>query len=102
MSQIHNATTRPRQGTEARKVTDKRGGAIEPHNATPRQKTAGRTQKDENVRVIQGVPTGIEPQNTRGKSNGSHLTNTIASKMQRTPKVWRKSGDSKSTVNPIK
>ncbi len=102
MSKFNSRGLTPTSDAKARKVTDKRGGAIEPRDARARVTTAGRTQKDENVRAIQGVPTGITPVGTRGKTSGDPKSNTIPSKLRSQNKVWRKSGDSRTKSNPLK
>lgn len=103
MSKLRNRGSSPvARDTAARKVTDKRGGAIEPRDARARVTTSGRTQKDDNVRKIQGVPSGIEPVDYKARKTGDPKQNTIPSKMQTKNKVWRKSGDSRTKTNPLR
>lgn len=97
---------KPRTGYKARVKTRARGGAnIKPENAAPRSRTKGRASVDPDTRAPQGVPSGIKPENYQARnSNGDHQADRRArGKMQRPkPTPWRKSGDSKTTSNPLK
>ncbi len=84
----------PEKGYSPRKVTDKRGGHIEPEGASPRFTGSTRGQYPKS-----GFPTP-EGVSKEGPS-GSHLENTLVSHVV-PPVATRKSDDSMSTKNPIK
>lgn len=84
---------RPEKGYQPRKVTDKRGGQIEPENASPRFSGSRRGQYPKS-----GFP---QPEGAQPRATGSHQDNTQISRVV-APVVTRKTGDSLSTKNPLK
>lgn len=86
-------TPAPRTGAAGRKVTDKRGGQIEPENASPRY-TGGRRGK---------MPQGNEPQpeNAKARATGDAQSNTMKSNVVQ-PVITRAPGESRTLENPVK
>ena len=89
-----NSGPSPRPDYKPRKVTDKRGGFIEPEGASPRFTGVRRGQYP---KATVPSPEGISPQGP----SGSHEEWTLRSAVI-PPVATRETGDSQSRSNPIK
>lgn len=95
MPQHYANSPAPREGYKARKITSKRGGSVDPHDATARftgPKSRGTWPKD-------NPPT---PEGTQARFTGDSQANDLSRGETQVPKAWEPSGDSRTMQNPLR